>query len=144
MSKYELGLIVIVIALLAAGCSDKKPAESQEQISHRKSIDSCFSLMVQAGAKWHQGDQVGDLCDRENPTPQKRARVEIMVLLAKKGLTPQNVSFPYQLPDGDCQRVAEQFIALHERAFGQDGDAKEKTLAEAASVWAKVNNGSCS
>lgn len=140
--KYLIAF-AIASSVLAVACS-KKPELSQEQAAHKKSIDYCFSLMVEAGAKWHQGDQVGNLCERQNPTRPQLARMELMELLGKKGLAPENLFYPSSLPDGDCKILAERFIALQEQAYGQDGEAKSKALSEAAAMLANVEAGSCS
>lgn len=100
--------------------------------------------MVEAGAKWTQGDQVGRLCERQNPTKPEIARNEIMKLLGDKGLGPQNVYSPYSLPEGECKVLAEEYIALHEKAYRLNAsEEKSKTLERADMLIAAVREGSC-
>ena len=100
--------------------------------------------MVEAGAKWTQGDQVGRSCEQQNPTKPEIARNEIMKLLGEKGLGPQNVYGPYSLPEGECKVLAEEYIALQEKAYGLNtSEEKSKVLERADLLISAVREGSC-
>jgi len=133
-----------ILCASAAGCAPKKPTLSEDQLADEKSKDYCMSLLVEAGAKWYQGDQVGRICERRNPTKPELARQKIMGLLGEKGLAAQELYAPYAMPDGPCKTLAEEFLAMHEKAYRLNaGEEKTKALAIADQLLAWVSAGSC-
>jgi hypothetical protein len=117
---------------------------SDEEQEHKTAIDRCFSLLVDAGAKVTEGNQVGDICRRQNPTRPERARHEIMTALAKSGLIPENMYNANSLVEGECKQAAKRYIQLHEQAYRlNEGDEKNIVLADASEIMTGAVNGRC-
>lgn len=137
-------IAVVLLGALVAGCSRPEPKLSEDQLADKKSKDRCMSLVVEAGGKWYQGDQIGRMCEENNPTKPELARREIMDALSKNGLASTGEYSPYSMIDGPCKTLAEEFIAMHEKAYRLNaGEEKTKALAVADQLLAWVNAGSC-
>lgn len=147
MKNWIIGTTLMTGLALLCSCGEKSiPIQplSQEQQQHKKDIDRCYSLMVQAGAKWYQGDQVGDICKRQNPTPPERARAKIIAHMKKSGLIPVDTNYTYQLIDGDCKLAADRYIELHNKAFLlNESNEKQRTLADALEIFNAAIEGKC-
>lgn len=144
--RIRLSLVMCTVGTaLLAGCVQKQPVpQSDEPREHKASIDRCFSLMVEAGAKVIQGDQVADICRRQYPTRPDIARREIMTAMAKSGLIPENMHDPISLIEGECKQAAQQYVKLHERAYSlNDGDPKSKALSAASDIMSGIASGRC-
>jgi hypothetical protein len=137
-------ILIMLLCAMTVGCSEKKPLLSEEEARHKAEIDSCFSLLVEAGAKWYQGDQVGNICDRRYPTRPEQARLEILGLLKTKRLVPPDASYPILLPEGNCKSLAQRYVDLNEQAYHMNsGTAKNSVLLEASNLRAAVEMGVC-
>jgi hypothetical protein len=137
-------ILIVLLCVMNVACSEQKSQLSEEEAQHKANIDSCFNLLVEAGAKWHQGDQVGKVCDRRYPTRPEQARAEIMNLLKIYDLVPQESSYLELLPDGDCRSLARQYVDLNDKAYHLNpGTNKDALLSEAAALDATVRSGSC-
>lgn len=98
--------------------TDKKL--SIEQAEHKKDIDRCMSMLVEAGAKWRQGSQVSQICESQNPSRVDRSSQQILDALSRKDLAPQNLFSVHQLPEGDCKILALEYTDLSREIFEQD------------------------
>ncbi len=67
-----------------------------------------------------------------------------MKLLGEKGLGPQDVYSPYSLPEGECKVLAEEYIALHDKAYRLNtSEEKSKALDTAEGLISLVREGTC-